>query len=287
MILVDLNQVMISNLMVQIGTHTNVEVEEGLLRHMVFNTLRKHRRMFHKEYGELVICCDDKNYWRRQMFPYYKANRKAYRNASELDWNSIFATLNSIRDDIRNVFPYKVLQIDTAEADDIIGTIVHKIEGKVLLNDTSEPILILSGDKDFIQLHGYANVKQYDPIRERFIRHDNPDVYLAEHIAKGDRGDGVPNVLSADDTFVRPNGRQKPLRSTMLNNFMQEDTIPDQYKANYMRNKRLVDLGMIPQHITDQVVEAYNESNDKSRDQIFNYFVKHKMKNLIEHIGEF
>lgn len=284
MILVDLNQVMISNLMIQVGS--GAEIEENLLRHMVFNTLRKHRKMFHSEYGELVICCDDKNYWRRKIFPYYKANRKAYRNSSDLDWNSIFGILNQIRDDIREIFPYKVLQIDTAEADDIIGTIIHDIEGKMLSQEGMESILILSGDKDFIQLHGYSNVKQYDPIREKFVRSDDPDLYLVEHIMKGDRGDGIPNVLSADDTFVKPNGRQKPLRSSMLNKFKQ-DSVPDEYLANFMRNKRLVDLSMIPSEIKSKVVDAYNLQPSGSRDQIFNYFVKHKMKNLIEHIGEF
>ena len=171
MILVDLNQVMISNMMMQIGNHQNAQVDENMLRHMILNTLRFNRQKFHREFGELLITCDDKNYWRRQSFPYYKANRRKARDSSELDWSAIFNALNKIRDELKEFFPYKVIQIDTCEADDIIGTIVHK-EGKEL--NVGEPILILSGDHDFKQLHKYANVKQYDPTRKRWISHSDP-----------------------------------------------------------------------------------------------------------------
>ena len=290
MILVDLNQVMISNLMAQIGNHHNVEIDEGLVRHMVLNTLRANRSKFVKEYGEMIICCDDKNYWRKKTFPYYKANRKQYRNKSELDWSSIFKTLNGIREDLKEIFPYKVIQIESAEADDIIGTIVHDIEGALLVNGKSKPILILSGDKDFIQLHAYSNVNQYDPVRKKFVKHDDPELYLKEHIARGDRGDGIPNILSKDDCFV--NGRQRPLRSRLLNTIIEmnlEDVENglEHYRANWNRNRRLVDLSLIPAQIRVKVKDAYEEENTKTRDKMFGYFIDKKLKNLIEHIGEF
>lgn len=75
MIILDLNQVMISNLMAQIGNHTNIDIDENLLRHMILNTIRALNMKFKNEYGELVIACDDKNYWRKDIFPYYKAKR--------------------------------------------------------------------------------------------------------------------------------------------------------------------------------------------------------------------
>ena len=292
MILVDMNQVMISNLMAQIGSHHNVEVQEDLVRHMVLNSLRGYRNKFSSDYGELVICCDDKNYWRKRIFPYYKANRKKYRAQSELDWSSIFNCLNAIRDELKEHFPYKVLQVDTCEADDIIATICHQ-EGSHLLNG-SEMILILSGDKDFIQLHEYENVVQYDPVRKRWIKHDNPGKYLMEHITKGDRGDGVPNILSKDDCFI--NGRQKPLRSKFLNTIVEmkiddvEHSFEDrlQYcKANWNRNRRLVDLSLVPEDIKETIKQEYNIPPINHRAGLFNYFVEKKLKNLIENIGDF
>jgi 5'-3' exonuclease len=283
MILVDLNQVMISNMMAQIGNHRNMEIDENMLRHMILNTLRANRMKFKDEFGELVICADDKNYWRRQAFPYYKANRKKARNESELDWSAIFNALNKIRDEIKTFFPYKVIQIETAEADDVIGTIVHH-EGTEL--NTGEPILILSGDKDYIQLHKYANVKQYDPTRKRWITHSSPEKYLYEHIIKGDTGDGVPNILSPDNCLVIGQ-RQRPVTKKRLEEWQDINTMNEEAKRNYARNKALIDLSQVPQNIKNQVMSEWTAEIRNDRSQLFNYFIKNKLKNLMEAISEF
>jgi hypothetical protein len=283
MILVDLNQVMISNMMAQIGNHKNMPIDENMLRHMILNTLRANRMKFKDEFGELVICADDKNYWRRQQFPYYKASRKKNRDQSELDWNAIFTSLNKIREELKEFFPYKVIQIESAEADDIIGTIVHK-EGTEL--NTGEPILVLSGDKDYIQLHRYANVKQYDPTRKRWITHSSPEKYLYEHIIKGDAGDGVPNILSPDNCFVIGE-RQRPITKKRLEEWQDINTMKDEVKRNYLRNKSLIDLEQIPDYIKDQILEAWDLDEGRNRSQLLNYFIRNKLKHLMETISEF
>jgi len=283
MILVDLNQVMIANMMMQIGNHQNAEIDVSMLRHMILNTLRANRKKFTSEYGELVICCDDKNYWRRQAYPYYKANRKKTRDKSEMDWNSIFQALNTIRDELKEFFPYKVIQVDTCEADDIIGVITHE-EGTVL--NAGEPILILSGDKDYIQLHKYANVKQYDPTRKRWISNANPEKYLAEHIIKGDAGDGIPNVLSVDNAFVM-GIRQRPITQKRLAEWADINNMDDEVKRNYMRNKALIDLNEVPQSMKEEILSIWKEENGNDRSQLLNYFIKNKLRNLMECITEF
>ena len=283
MILVDMNQVMIANMMMQIGNHQNAEIDVNMLRHMILNTLRANRKKFTAEFGELVICCDDKNYWRRQIYPYYKANRKKSRDSSELDWNSIFQALNSIREELKEFFPYKVIQIETCEADDIIGVVTHE-EGTIL--NAGEPILILSGDKDYIQLHKYANVKQYDPVRKRWISNSNPEKYLAEHILKGDSGDGIPNVLSADNCFVM-GIRQRPVTQKRIAEWADINNMQDEVKRNYMRNKAMIDLSEVPQGMKDQILKAWYEENGKDRSQLLNYFIKNKLRNLMECITEF
>ena len=195
MIIVDLNQVMISNFMMQIGSHTNIKVEEDLLRHMILNSLRSYNTKFRKEFGDIIIACDDRKYWRREVFPYYKANRKKARDKSEIDWNSVFEVMHKIREELKEFFPYRVIQVDGAEADDIIGTLAQQF------GNSNEKILVLSGDKDFIQLQTYMNVKQYDPVRKKYIQHNNPSQYIKEHIIRGDTGDGIPNFLSPDNCF--------------------------------------------------------------------------------------
>ena len=291
MILVDLNQVMISNLMAQIGGQKGVEVREDLLRHMVLNAIRGYRKKFVSEYGELVICCDDTNNWRKELYPYYKAHRKQNREESDLDWPNIFNTLNVIRDELKEFFPYKYVQVHRAEADDAIGVICHEY-GKVLLDGQEEKILILSGDKDFIQLQKFANVFQYDPIRKKMVKHNDPETYLVEHILKGDRGDGIPNCLSKDDTFVS-GGRQKPMRQTTMQKI--KDAIKDvdydkingdfEWAKGFHRNRYLVDLQYTPDYLKEEILEQFSV-DPGGREKLFNYFVKRKLNNLVENISE-
>lgn len=282
MILVDLNQVMISNLMANIGNHYNAQIDENMIRHMVLNSLRANKVKFQNEFGEMIICADDKNYWRKTLFPYYKASRKKNREESELDWNAIFAALNRIREELKTFFPYKVIQIDTAEADDIIGTICHK-EGTML--NSGDPILILSSDKDYIQLHKYANIKQFDPIRKRWISHNNPEVYLFEQIVKGDVGDGIPNILSADNCLV-VGERQRPITQKRLAEW-NESNMNESMLRNFKRNESLIDLAKVPDAIKNKILEVYEEANTKDRSKLFNYFMENKLRNLMEHITEF
>ena len=208
MILVDYNQVMLASLFAGIGNHTNVELDENLLRHMFLNSIRFNRKKFNNEYGEIVLCCDNTNVWRKDYFPYYKANRKKNRDESELDWNALFDVIHEIRREIEEFFPYKVVYVDRCEADDIIATLC--MEHGTELNTGAEKILILSGDKDFIQLQRFANVDQYNPVLKKWVRHANPQQYITEHILKGDTGDGVPNILSEDNCLAVGN-RQKPM----------------------------------------------------------------------------
>ena len=286
MILLDLNQVMISNLMIQIQGG-KADLQEDLIRHMILNSIRMYRQKF-KEYGELVICCDDKNYWRKDVFPYYKAHRKSDREQSDLDWSKIFEILNRVRDELKENFPYRVLQVPRSEADDIIGTLVHRF-GKVLNNESTEKILILSGDKGFGQLQVYSNVVQFSPVTKRWIKVDDAERFLKEHVMKGDRGDGIPNFLSKDSCIIAKE-RQRPLPSKKLNDWVKMD--PSEFcdremMRNYMRNLDLVDLKRVPNNVKDQVNSMYDNYVIPERKGLLNYFIKNKLKLLTECIGEF
>ena len=283
MIIVDLSQVMISNLMVQIGNHTNMEIEEDLLRHMILNSIRSYNQKFKDEYGEMIIACDAGNNWRRAIFPYYKANRKKTRDKSELNWTQIFDTLGKVRDELKQFFPYRVIHVDGTEADDVIGTLVMNY------GDTNEKILILSGDKDFVQLQRYNNVKQYDPVQKKFRTTNDPDRFIREHIMRGDIGDGVPNFLSADNCLV-VGERQKPVLSKKLDAWVHmapEEFCDERMLRGYRRNQQLVDLTFIPNDLQKTIWEEYEAQAGKDRKNLFNYFIEKKLKNLIESINEF
>ena len=266
------------------------DVDDGLIRTLVLNNLKYYRGRFNEKYGELVICCDSKHYWRRDYFPNYKANRKKDRANSGHDWEFIFTSLNSIRNELKEHFPYKVLEVYGAEADDIIATLV-----KYKKDDDT---IIISSDKDFIQLHSHK-VKQYSPVSKKLVNGTTPQHYLREHIIKGDRSDGVPNVLSPDDTFTESK-RQKPIRKTMLitlteamekwepkDLFQLAKCNRDTWMRNWQRNETLIDLNKIPDDIRNDILREFKDTKTGDRSKLFNYFVKNKLNNLIQSIGDF
>ena len=283
-ILVDFNQVFISALMQQPSLHQS-GVNEEMVRHMVLNMLRSYRSKYKMQYGELVLCCDNRKNWRKNFFPYYKAHRKKIRDDSDHDWSAIFQCLNQIKTELVENFPYKVLEVDTAEADDIIGTLCKHL--------ADVPILILSGDKDFMQLQTNPNVKQYSPIQKRFIKVDNPKEFLQEHIIRGDKGDGVPNFLSADDTFINNGARQKPISKRNIADWVRHDNpeIFCDYKMlrGYKRNQQLVDLDYVPVELQEEIIRIYDIQNDveDKRKYLMGYFMDKRLKHLMEHLDEF
>ena len=281
MIILDLSQVMIATLMAQLGNHTNAELDENLLRHMILNSIRANKMKFSSEFGEMVIAADDRKFWRRDLYPYYKANRKKTRDASELNWNVIFDSLNKIREELKESFPYPVVQVDSAEADDVIAVLTKHYN--------YNKILILSGDKDFQQLQRYPNVKQYSPVLKKYITCRDPDMFLKEHIMRGDVGDGIPNFLSADATFV-DGTRQKPLATKKVEAWLTANPVEFcnvEMLRNYKRNQQLVDFDFIPEDVEQNILAEYKAQTGKDRTKLFNYFISNKLKNLVETINDF
>ena len=281
MILVDLNQVLLSGLMAQISNKKGVALEETLVRHMILNILRMHIRNFRKEYGEVVLCCDNRKYWRKDYFPFYKASRKKNREKSSLDWHMIFEMLAKFKLELKENFPYKVIDVEGAEADDIIGTLTP-------IYSAHEKILILSSDGDFLQLQNYKNVKQYNPAQKKYVGSQNPIMDLKEKIIRGDKGDGIPNMFSPSDCFVR-DLRQKPITQKTLEKYLNEDIKNFSYEetVNFGRNQTLIDLTFIPQEIKENIINTYEETKPASKQKLLNYFIEHKLTNLMEVIEEF
>ena len=266
----------------QIGNHTELAVEEGLVRHMILNSLRLYKQKFGKVYGEMVIACDDRHYWRKQMFPYYKAGRKKAREESDIDWPSLFEMLNRIREEIKANLPYTVVQVDSCEADDIIATLCFHVK---------EDILILSADKDFIQLHS-DRVIQFDPIRKRNVQVEDPQQYLKELVIRGDSGDGIPNALSADNSFV-DGIRQKKVTKDKLAKWLSMtwhelyNDVPE-LKVGLERNHKLISLNEMPSEICSRIWEEYQKQvATPKKVNIMDYLQQHKLKTLMEYAGEF
>mgnify|MGYP000535092572 CR=1 FL=1 len=277
MILIDYSQIALSNIIVQ---KLN---DENMIRHMILNSIRMYNKKYRNEYGQMVICADGMNTWRKNFYPAYKASRKKGRDSSGLDWTEIFRVLNLVRDEIKENLPYKVLHLEGCEADDIIGALTYETQefGKF------EPVMIISSDKDFIQLQKFSNVKQYSPIQKKAVTEKHPRKYLFEHICRGDKGDGIPNILSADNCFV-DEIRQTPLRQNLIDTWIDDaEIMPEEIKRNFQRNTKLIDLNEIPQDIYNNIVNTYDGQKPAMKMKVLNYLIKKRCNNLIEVVEEF
>ena len=298
MILLDYSQVALSNIF-QFQSDLKKNNSDpthavNIIRHAVLTGVKQYKKKYGAEYGEVVLACDGKKYWRKDIFPYYKAGRKAARDKSDLDWKLVFDTISSIRDDIATHFPYRVIYTERAEADDIIGTLCKWTQTNGMIEhamfEEKQPVMIISSDGDFKQLHKYDNVRQWSPIQKKLVTCSNPVAYLAEHIAKaGD--DGIPNILSPDDVFVTEGVRQAPMTKVRLAKFVEHgrDACLNETEArNWDSNNSLINLDLIPEDVTSEILDIYLGTKPKGdKMSVYNYLVKHRCRLLLDEVDEF
>ena len=288
MIIVDYSGIAIASIII------NKTFDEQLIRHMILNSLRMYRTRYKQEYGELVLAVDASNNWRRKAFPQYKASRKKTQKESTFDWGEAFRILNMVREEIAENFPYKVVRIDGCEADDIIGTLVTRNPDQN--NDFNpEKIMIVSSDRDFLQLQKYKYVRQFSPLLKKELIEENPRLYLQTHIIKGDKGDGVPNILSDDNVFVE-GFRQTPITQKKIDNIIEdleegELLYAASWYRNYCRNKKLIDLSETPTELRKEIINNFMDQDLSSlhskKGKVFPYLVEKRCNNLIGSVQEF
>ena len=283
MILLDFSNIIVSSIMVASRVPDEERFSEDFIRHLVLNSVRSYRKKYADKYGEMVICTDYLSSWRKVAFPFYKAHRKVQREKQQkkgMDWTALFETIARITDELKTHFPYKVIQVPHAEGDDVIA---------VLAKHSKEPCLIVSSDKDFNQLYKYKKIRQFSPMRGKMLKGIDADANLKEHIIRGDKGDGIPNILSADNCIVEGN-RQKPITKKNVAKWLpldREDWIDNGMVHGWDRNQELIDFEFIPPTIMLEIMEQYNGQTPPNRSGLLNYFVKHRLKMLIDHIGDF
>ena len=284
MVIVDFNGLAIGSIMGQL--QRGEELSENLVKHIILNNLRIYRNKYKEaDHGKMVIACDSYS-WRKDVFPQYKATRKSNRDKDKYDWQQIFDLIESTLQDLRENFPYAVIKIDSAEADDIIGALTVEMS-----DFGGEDVVIISADKDFIQLQQYGHVIQWSPMFNKMIKEDNPRRYLFEHLLKGDAGDGVPNANSHDDVFTT-GSRQTPMTKKAIEKYWDNrDDLemimkPNVYR-NFMRNVQMIDLTNTPDGIREAAINTYKNYKYPSRQNILTYLIEHRMKMLIDSAGEF
>lgn len=289
MILIDYSQVCVAAILAfsaDIKKNSTTD-KKDLIRHVALSSIKSYKKKYGKQFGDIVICCDGRQYWRRDIFQPYKGMRKKAREESDLDWSVIFDTLSEIREDLKEHFSYKVIHLDRCEADDVIAVLAESTQefGK------NEPVMIVSSDKDFKQLHVYDNVKQFSPMLKKQVMVNKKELHawLIEHIVKGDSGDGIPNILTNDNALI--NGeRQKPVSAKRLQEFIDNGFIAcknDEERRNWQRNVVLVDFKHIPNDVRENILKAYEQPTKGSKAAIMNYLIKNRCRNLLDEIEEF
>lgn len=295
MILVDYSQIAIANIM-QFRDDLKGECTEAnatnIIRHAILSGLKKIKKDFGKRYGELVIACDARNVWRKKVFEHYKADRASKRDKSEYDWKMILNIMSTVRDELAENFPYKVIHIEGAEGDDVIAVLskwAHDNGEDNGLVKVCEPVVIISSDEDFLQLQKYPNVAQYAPSKGEWLICEDPQAKLHAHIAKaGD--DGIPNVLSDPATFVTEGIRQTPMRKERLQTFVElgrDACENDAQRERWDLNNILVNFEWIPPEVSESILAKYIDSPSGDRSKIYSYLIKNRCKQLLESIDEF
>lgn len=313
---IDYNQLAIAAVMAE-AYGSEQEIDWNFCRHIILNSIRMYHTRHRNKYGQTIIACDGANNWRKRVFPQYKAARKKNRDESPIDWDMLYNVLHSVRKDLRDHFPFRVIHVEGVEADDIIGMLAFQAV------KVQTPLMIVSGDKDFQQLQQKEDdflpgstpkyVLQYAPAKKEEIVCEDPDEFLAIHILKGDSGDGIPNVLSPDDVFLLEGVRQSPVSAKMKSEWMDhwingqlDDSFFAEYergnvwqstkkkgvdvheiKRNYERNRQLIDLRMIPKELKASIAEAVVEPPRGNFESVMMYFGENDMGRLLDCIDDF
>ncbi len=284
--ILDFSQLVV-NTIIGVGnnpTNNYYDTNEQLCKHLIFNKIRAYNQKFSKKFGNMVICLEGRHNWRYSFFQYYKHKRKADKANSDVDWDTLYVIMESTIQDLINYFPYTIMRVEGTEADDSIAVLARCI---------NEPNIIISSDKDFKQLLSLQNVSQYNPKTEVLMKLEvSPEEYLLEHILGGDRSDGIPNILSPDDFFLRADGvRQKSITAKYKEEFLgrlrRKELTEDEIK-NFKRNSKLINLAEIPKDIKVAILEEYSNYVIKGdRKTLLNYFIENKFPAFSSCVNEF
>lgn len=294
--LIDFSQIALGSVfqfqdMLKTGASGTNEEKTAIIRHAILTSIKGYNTKFR---GEIVLACDGHDYWRRRIFPHYKANRKTQRQQSDLDWPLVFDTITSLRDDLRSYFPFKVIHHKNIEGDDIIGVLCKWLQTNNLIEtglvEDKQRITIVSTDGDFLALQKYDNVQQWSPIKKTFLVCPNPEQYLLEKIAKGDTGDGIPNILSKGDVLVTQGVRQTKMTAKILERFSTLGSggcETDEQQKNWNRNERLINLEFVPDLIERLIIKQYQITPVRDKQLVFQYLLDKKCRMLLDSIEEF
>ena len=198
------------------------------------------------ESNSVILCQEGKKNWRYDVFEDYKSNRKEAKAKSKLDFDTFYPMADSFCEKLKQYVPniYQ-LKVEGSEGDDLIAILTKNLTPK-------NEVVCVSTDRDFYQLLKYNGYSQYHPIKRQYVHVVNPERYLLEKIVVGDKGDGIPHV--------KPKVSVKTAASIVeagLEDWLSKED--PQIRANFERNKKLIDFDCIPVHVQQKVMEEFKK----------------------------
>lgn len=298
MLIIDYSQVCIAALSPffdEMGS--NPTSVENLGRHAILSKIKAIRVQF-KEYGEMIIACDGKNYWRKDVHPHYKGLRKKAREESNIPWPEIYRVMDMVRNELAEHSMYKVIRHERAEADDIMAILTLHVANKRLvevgLEMDYQPVMLVTSDGDMKQLHATPNVKQYSPMHAKYVKLDKGESavdFLRHKIIVGDSSDGIPNAFSdincLMDKIRQTPATEKRIKPLLESEILSDGTNDDKIKSRLEQNETLISFHKIPQWLIDEIIEAYDTKPNGTRMTLFKYLAENKCRLLLDEIQQF
>jgi hypothetical protein len=201
---------------------------------------------------------------------------------------------------IRSCSAITCLSGDGLEADDILAGICHMYgTNDSGTNNKSNPpdvdgeheIIVISADKDLLQLLRYDNVRLVDPAngKDRTLEHegyDSVDYFLYLKCMRGDRSDNVMNAY--------PRYRSKKIREAFEDDYAHTNLMNAEWVDPDDRtivvgevvkeNRLLMDLSHQPEDVQEvmwqTIVDGFNETRRYDHFAFLQFMGKHNLKNL-------
>lgn len=271
---------------------------ENILRHAIINSFTTLKKRFGAEYGELIIAVDGKKNFRKDIYEHYKAGRAEARKKSDIPWNIVFDIVHRLVDEAKENWPWAVIEVDRAEADDVMFVLVEDIANHntqsvgVMDDDEPEKVLLDTRDQDMFQIHR-PGLRQWDSRDRKFITLPSgmtAEAFRKDLIIRGDTTDGVENVFTPLGTLITPGVRQTACIAKRMNSVLQFENIFDYdldpvIKERIKMNHQLVSSQGIPLDVRDEIVSKYKNRTINKKMKMLQYLQKHRCIRLIDEIN--
>lgn len=234
-----------------------------------------YRSMLKTKSNEVIIALDSTNVWRKDIFPRYKESRKKQREKVKIDWSKFYGEQNKIFEDISRYLPFKVLQVDRTEADDVIGVIV--------LNYKNKSFVIISTDEDYKQLLS-KRTKLYQPIKKKWVECSNPEKFIVMKCLDGQVKDGIFNVITPIDWPAekrKPSLGEEKVRR-IIDGGYEDWLVSEGAVERFDLNRKLIDFNCVPENIKKNIIEKYKNYKLPNLEEAYNFFKQRNFKSYLE-----